>query len=471
MVERRQGDAAASERSFRKACDLAPGTVEFLNNLAVAVRAQGRLDEAIALYRQALAVDPDNARVHGNLGNALDAAGHTDQAELHLRRALSAAPNDLDAAHNLAAHLIRAERQEEAVPLLECVVAQDPARWDSLTNLGVALLAVGRPRDAEACYRRALDLRPGVPETHYDLAWVLLLTGRWDEGWREYEWRWRLPTFASRRPAGDAPDWDGGSLPNGTLLVYAEQGYGDAIQFVRYAVLAKARVERVIVSCPTPLVRLLATVAGVDHVVPDTAPPPLADARAAMMSLPRLFTTTPASVPMPAPYVPAPPPSIPLPARGRRRIGFVWAGSPTNKIDRQRTCDVAHFTRLIAQVDADFVSLQVGPRARDLDGVTADNLAFRAEGRVGDFLDTAAVVGQLDLVIGVDTAVMHLAAAMGRPTWILLPHMPDYRWLLGRADSPWYSSVRLFRQRAKGDWEQVFSDVVRALTSRLDSAG
>lgn len=468
-LQRRTGDLDGSTRSFRRACGLQPGVVEYLNNLAVAVRAQGQFDEAIALYRRGLAIDPDNARIHANLGNALDTAGRAIEAEPHLRKAVAAAPGDMDAAHNLAAHLIRAERQDEAISLLERVVAGDPARWDALTNLGVALLAVGRASEAEVRYRQALALRPEVPETHYDLAWVLLLTGRWDEGWREFEWRWHLPTFGSRRPGGAAPEWDGAPLPHGTLLVYAEQGFGDTIQFVRYAVLARTRARRVIVSCPRPLVRLLSTIDGVDEVVADDMPPPQSDARVAMLSLPLHFGTTPDSVPMVDPYVPVPPPRVDLPNTGRRRIGFVWAGSPANKIDRQRTCEVTHFTSLMTTIDGDFVSLQVGPRARDLDSVSFENLVFSADGQVGDFLDTAALIGQLDLVVGVDTAVMHLAAAMGLPTWIVIPFMPDYRWLLTRADSPWYRSVRLFRQRTKGDWHQVFSEVAAALTDWSDA--
>ncbi|MDX2223508.1 MAG: tetratricopeptide repeat protein [Rhodospirillaceae bacterium] len=470
-LQRRAGDIAGSELSFRRACELAPATAEYLNNLAVAARAGGRLDDAIALYRQALAADPDSARVHGNLGNALDAAGRPDEALPHLRAAVAAAPDDLDAAHNLAVHLIRIECQDEAVPLLRRVVAHDPSRWDSLTNLGVALLAVGRPAEAEACYRRALSLRPGVPETHYDLAWVLLLTGRWYEGWHEYEWRWRLPSFASRPPPGEAQTWDGTPLPEGTLLVYAEQGFGDAIQFVRFARVAKSRVARVVVMCPRPLMRLLSTVPGLDGVVPDTDPPPPADARAAMMSLPFLFGTTPESVPMAEPYIPVPAPRGVLPPKARPRIGFVWAGSPANKIDRQRTCGVAHFLQLMDRVSADFVSLQIGPRAADLARGAPDRLIFRADGRVEDFMDTAALIGELDLVVGVDTAVLHLAAAMGKPTWILLPFMPDYRWLLNSSESPWYRAVRLFRQREKGEWSQVFDDVSTALTHWLRSAG
>ncbi|MCB2106513.1 MAG: tetratricopeptide repeat protein [Rhodobacteraceae bacterium] len=467
-LERKLGRDADAEKSFRQSLALAPDSVDTLNNLAVVVRAQGRIAEAISLYEKALANAPDTALLHANLGNAYDLAGETAKAEHHLRRAVEIDPELRDARHNLAAHLIRAERQDEAIPLLEWVVARDPDRWDSLTNLGVATLAVGHTDDAERYYRKAISLRPDVPETHYDLAWVLLLTGSWQEGWQEYEWRWKLPTFTSRRPSTDLPEWDGADMPGGTLLIYAEQGFGDCIQFARYALLAKRRVSSVVLVCPRPLLRLVRTIPEIDAVAAsDEKTLPRADAQVAVMSLPLIFQTTPDTVPYPKAYVPRPVPDskIRLPNHGGRpRIGIVWAGSPDNKIDRQRNCDVAHFKSLIGSVDADFVSLQVGPRAQDLGDWAHPRLIYNADGNVGDFLDTAGLIAQLDLVVGVDTAVMHLAASMGIPTWVMLPYMPDYRWLLGRSDSPWYKCVRLFRQNEKGVWDQVFTDIIRSLT-------
>jgi hypothetical protein len=190
------------------------------------------------------------------------------------------------------------------------------------------------------------------------------------------------------------------------------------------------------------------------------------------MSLPRILGITPENVPDAAGYIAAPttiPDALQIPATAVPLIGIVWAGSPDNKIDRQRTIDATRFAELMAGVDAAFVNLQVGPRANDLLGDGSDCVIFGCDGVVADFHDTAAIVAQLDLVIGVDTAVMHLAAALAKPAWLLLPMMPDYRWLLGRADSPWYNSVRLFRQEQRGDWNQVFADVAAALTVWLSS--
>ena len=461
-LERKSNQVEAAARSFAVALRLNPGDADNLNNLGVIARAQGDLVSAIDYYQRSLAARP-SALAYANLGNALDAAGRTAEARECLRAAHTLDPYSIDAAYNLAAHEIRSDAPEEALALLSKVTAQAPERWDAWTNRGVAELAVGRVHDAERSYRRALALKPMLPEAEYDLAWILLLTGRWGEGWTAFESRWRLPRFA-KRPAITAPEWDGADLGDGTLLIYSEQGFGDGLQMIRYAVEARRRAGSVIVLCPPALHRLFATVAGVDRVVTTEAEVGAVAARVAMMSLPHLFavetTQPPASAYLTRPAAQR----FVLPKKARRRIGFAWAGSPDNKIDRIRTCDAAHFVRLLSGVDAEIVNLQVGAKAKEFTAAGGRATAFDCDGAVTDFHDTAEIVAQLDLIIAVDTAVVHLAGAMGIPAWVLLPYMPDYRWLLDRADSPWYGSVRLFRQRRRGDWNQVFGDVAAALT-------
>lgn len=458
---------AAAEASFRRQLALSPDDAHALNNLGVALRAQGRLAAAAEAYRAALARAPGLALAHANLGNALDALGETAAAETHLRAAAELAPASADARYNLGAHLVRTEQADEAVAHLRFVAAAAPERWDAWTNLGVALTALGETEEAERCCRRAIALRPDAPEAHYNLAWLLLLTGRWTEGWREYEWRWQLPHFSSIRRHGAVPAWDGTPRPGATIVLHAEQGLGDAIQFARLAAAVRERCGRVILDCHPGLTTLLGTVAGVDTVVAfGTALPPH-DAHAYLPGLARLLGLTPESVPGAAGYLRAPAPraGLRLAPTGRRRVGIVWVGSPDNKIDRRRSCDPALFAELLRDLDVEAVSLQTGAAAAHAPPTT-----FAINGVVQDWADTAAVVAQLDLVIGVDTGVMHLTGALGRPGWLLLPFSPDFRWLLGRADTPWYRSIRLFRQPRPGDWPAVFAAVRAALTDWLRTA-
>ncbi|MBY0509772.1 MAG: tetratricopeptide repeat protein [Rhodospirillaceae bacterium] len=455
----------AAENSLRKALALTPHDVDVLNNMGVVVRAQGRTEEAVGYYREALARGGDRAVIHANLGNALTLLGHTAMAETHLRRAVALAPDNAEARYNLGVFLTRAENPAEAVGHFRAALKILPDNVDAWTNLGVALLDTGDTQGAEDCYRRAVALRPDNAEAHYNLAWVLLLTGQWTEGWQEYEWRWSLPNFSSRKRSFDQPSWDGQPV-SGTLLLHAEQGLGDAIQFVRYAAAARGRCARLVIECPKVLQRLFADLA--DDVVAAGDELPAFDAHAPFMSLPRIFATTPENAPRAKAYLNAPAPApdhLRLPVSGRPRIGLVWAGSPDNKIDRRRTLPARLFGALAAGTDADFISLQVGARAQEAEDLPPEKLVFACEGRVADFSETAAVIGQLDLVVGVDTAVIHLAAAMGKPAWMLAPFMPDYRWLLWREDSPWYPSIRLFRQHKMEDWRQVIARVALALTN------
>ncbi len=461
-VERKLGRGPEAEASLRRAHALAPGDADILNNLGAVLRDDGRAAEAVALYRQALKLAPTRAMILTNLGNALAALGELDEAEAHLRKALLLDPVTNDARLGLALLLAANERGSEAIPLLNDALARDPANRDAGVNLGVALLAAGDIAGAEAQYRDVLARAPKDAEAHYNLAWVLLLTGRWREGWEHYEWRWKLKHFSSLIRGFKKPVWDGAPFA-GTLLVHAEQGLGDCIQFARLLDAARARCAQLVFECPRPLVRLLKDLPGVDRVIAAGDPPPPFAQHIPLMSLARVLGLTPDAIPAPNGYIaaPPPPPALRLPATSAQRIGLVWAGSPDNRIDRRRSFPAGVFAPLCRIPGVEVVSLQVGARseeAGDLRGIV-----FDCAGKVSDFADTAAVIAQLDLVIGVDTAVIHLAGAMGKPVWLLLPLMPDYRWLLGRADSPWYSAMRLFRQRKAGDWEGVIAEVGAAL--------
>ncbi len=465
--ERAHRQPADAEVSLRRALTLRPGDSNILNDLGVIVRAQGRTAEAVSIYREALAIAPNDPLTHGNLGNALTELKEIDAAEEHLRQAVALAPGSVAHRCNLAIFLTREDRPHEAVILFRDVLMRAPGHADAWTNLGVAQLDMGDVADAEASIRKAVSIAPQNAEAHYNLAWVLLLTGQWREGWREYEWRWRMRHFSSKRRTFTPPLWNGAKI-EGALLLHAEQGLGDAIQFVRYAEAANARCGRLILECPKALVRLFKTIPAINEVIAAGEALPAFDAHAPLMSLPHIFDTMPETAPNKVPYLKAQDlkaqGGLTLPKSERRRIGLVWAGSPDNKIDKRRTLPAALFAPLMEETAADFVSLQVGPKAGEAAALPQDRLVFACDGHVEDFADTAAVIAQLDLVIGVDTAAIHLAGALGIPVWVLLPKMPDYRWMLGRDDSPWYPSMRLFRQEESGNWEDLMWRIRAALT-------
>ncbi len=463
-VERALGRGAEAETSLRRAVALAPEDAGILNNLGAILRDLGRAEEAVSLYRRALTLVPARPVTRINLGNALAAVGHLEEAEGHLREALLRDPLSAEANLGLALLLAANERGAEAIPLLQSVLARDPGHQDAAVNLGVALLATGDVTGAEDAYRQVLARAPKNPEAHYNLAWVLLLTGRWREAWPHFAWRWKLKHFSSRLRGFKRDPWDGTPF-SGTLLVHAEQGMGDAIQFGRLLAEARTRCDRLVFECHRPLLRLLASLAGVDEIVAAGDPLPPFIQHIPLMSLPGVLDLTPDTIPGAAGYLS--PPASPASPRPNRRIGIVWAGSPDNKIDKRRSLPARLLTPLLALPGLEFVSLQVGPRAAEM----GDLPGLILPGPVADFADTATVIAGLDLVIGVDTAVIHLAGAMGKPVWTLLPFMPDYRWLLGRTDSPWYASMRLFRQETAGDWEDVIARVSNALRTWQGKGG
>ncbi|NKB43426.1 MAG: tetratricopeptide repeat protein [Alphaproteobacteria bacterium] len=466
-VERRVNQNGEAHTSLTQALVLAPKDTAVLNDLGVLCRALGKYSDAESHYRAALAIDPDASLTHANLGNVLERLNRLDEAEDSLRRAYELNPEAPDTAYNLAAVLTKLERPDEALPLLERIVDNNPDRWDTWTNLGVARMDTGDLDGAEVALRQSLALRPENPEAHYNLAWLLLLGGQHAEGWTELEWRWQLPEFSSLKKSFDCPTWDGEPLGDRTLLVHAEQGFGDAIQFARFIAEIPKENGTVILDCHPPLARLLKGVLGIDRVIPTGESLPRFDTHIPLLSLPKLLAYRGERSAQSSGYLPAQTvtPQTTLPNSSKRKIGLVWAGAPENKIDRRRQVAIENFLPLFEETDADFIGLQVGPRSRDGEIFPAGRLTYSCDGVVADFCDTAAIVGQLDLVIGVDTATIHLSGALGIPTWVLLPYMPDYRWGLGTPETAWYDSMRLFRQPERGNWASVIGDICNALRS------
>jgi tetratricopeptide (TPR) repeat protein len=443
---------------YHKALTLRPDLVESLDNLAGALQSQGKSDEAQACYERVLALRPDRVESLIGLGVVLRAQGRPEEAIARYRRALAVSPDHPDARSNLGVALVDLGRPEEAITHHKKALALQPGRAELHYNLGSALQRQGLHAEALACYGRALTLNPDYAQAHLNRSLALLLTGEFDEGWREYEWRFVVARYDRNF---DQPLWSGEPLGGRRILVHAEQGFGDALQFVRYVPAVAERGGRVVLEVPEPLVRLVRTVAGASQVVARGDPLPAFDCHCPLLSLPRLFKTDLAAIPGAVPYLTVPAEASAawaerIPATPGLRVGIVWAGTTVGAID------LGSLQPLWDLGGVSWFSLQTGERSGDiasLDGVKITDLSPW----LTDFAETAAAVCRLDLVISVDTSVAHLAGALGRPTWLLLRHPPEWRWLLEREDSPWYPTARLFRQNEEGDWPRVAREVAAAL--------
>jgi tetratricopeptide (TPR) repeat protein len=448
---------------YRKALALRPDAPATLDNLAAALRGQGDLAAAQASYEQALALAPGRVESHIGLGVVSRESGRPEEAAAHYRRALALAPDHPEARNNLAVVLVDLDRPEEAAGHYRQVLAQQPNRAETHNNLGIALERQGGYAEAIACYDRALILAPNYAEAHFNRAHALLATERFDEGWREYEWRFAVARYER---GFDRPLWSGEPLAGQTILIHAEQGFGDTLQFVRYIAAVAGCGGRVVLEAPQLLVRLLRTTAGIVDVVAAGDPLPDFDCHCPLLSLPRVFNTGLATIPAAVPYLSLPAETSAAWA-GRiatapgLRVGVAWSGSLVGVVDR-RPIDLRLLQPLSQIPGVSWFSLQVGEQSRDLALLDRPDIADLSPW-LTDFAETAAAVCHLDLVISIDTSVAHLAGALGRPTWILLPYNADWRWLGQREDSPWYPTARLFRQQRPGDWAGVIGALGAAL--------
>jgi tetratricopeptide (TPR) repeat protein len=444
--------------SYRKALAVRPDAIETLDNLAGALRMQGHPDEAQACYERAIALWPNHLESLIGLGVVLRDQGRLEDAVACYNRALAQVPDHLDARNNLGVALTDLGRPDEAITQYERILARNPNRAEAHYNLGVALGRRGQYGEELAAYERALNLNPDYAQAHFNRAHTLLLTGQFKEGWAEYEWRFAVAQYDR---GFDRPLWSGEPLAGRSILIHAEQGFGDALQFVRYIPAVAECGGRVVLEVPEPLVRLARTVAGVSQVVARGDPLTAFDYHCPLLSLPRVFKTNPATIPDAVPYLRVPGEASTawaerMPATPGLKVGVVWAGTTVGAIDLRL------FQQLWEVDGVSWFSLQVGERSGDISSLAGVKITDLSPW-LTDFAETAAAVCRLDLVISVDTSVAHLAGALGRPTWLLLRDPPEWRWLLEREDSPWYPTARLFRQRKEGDWPCVAREVAAAL--------
>ncbi len=488
LAHHQAGRWAEAVAAYDDVLAAAPDKIAALVNKGAALRALGRAAEAMACYWRALAVEPDNLEARCNAGNALLDLGRTEEAravletalrneprtaeawlamgnvllrhdqqaaaEAAFRRAVALTPKNVAARLRLAG-LLEPRKPEAALAEFETLRAAVPAEPSAHSGTGQCLISLGRLVEAEPHLRRALDLDANHLDAHLGLARLLLLRGDLSAGWVEYEWRRKKSE--GRYPKLPGSEWDGSDPAGKTILVYAEQGFGDTIQFMRYLPLLAERGARVVVVCQKSLLRLVEKVQGVAHAQAVWKPLPAYDAWVPLLTLPLHFGTTPESIPAQVPYISATPLVTPLPRPlgTRLKVGLVWAGSATHGHDEDRSVGLETLLPLTGVPGTAFYSLQAGPRAADLGKMAHPALIADLSPALKEFSYTAGIIEQLDLVITVDTAVAHLAGAMGKPVWVLIPFSPDWRWQMERTDSPWYPTMRLFRQDTAGEWASV----------------
>jgi tetratricopeptide (TPR) repeat protein len=432
-------------------------------------------EEALASYDRALALQPDFAEAHSNRGNPLYDLRRFEEALASYDRALALQPDLAEAHSNRGNALHKLGRFAEALASYERALALRAGYFQVLCNRGIALQHLRRFEEALASYAGALAARPDYPDAHYNEGHCRMLIGDLPRGWEKHEWRWDMPLFRHHKRNFVQPQWLGSDDVAGkTILLHADHGLGDTIQFCRYAPLVAARGARVILEVQKPLQELMRTLDGGAQIVARGDPLPDFDLHCPLLSLPLAFGTQLATIPSATPYLRASPAAVRhwdarLGARNRPRIGLAWSGSPLHENDHNRSIGLSSFLQLAAGVDATFVGLQKGIRAGDAAVLQGRSDLLRVGEEFEDFSDTAAVISNLDLIISVDTSVVHVAGALAKPVWILLPFALDWRWLLDREDSPWYPTARLFRQDDTRAWDNVIADVRAALHNYIRS--
>ncbi len=480
------GNLSEAIAYYRQALEINPNYAKTHNNLAVALKQQGNLLEAIDHYRQAVKFGNTNElplpTIYHNLAVTLEEIGQFAEAITEYQSAINLSPNFAEAHYNLARLLENAGQTEAAIWHYREAIKYQPNFAQAYSNLGNIFKKIDQLAEAINCYEQAIAIKPDYAEAHWNLGISLLITGNLKRGFAEYEWRWATADFPRR--SFPQPLWDGTPLNGKTILLYNEQGFGDQIQFIRYVALVAQQGGRIIVECPQPLARLFETVPCVQQIAIKGEPLPEFDLHCPLMSLPHIFGTTLATIPAPIPYV-NPPLLLNQKNRGNSlllnpnfHIGIVWAGNPNHQQDALRSCELRYFLPLLNLPEVKLYSLQKGDRVKDLSTLGFDppqpplkrgELVHieNLDSQLNDFADTAAIVDQLDLVITVDTAIAHLAGAMGKPVWLLLGNHQDWRWMQERQDSPWYPTMRIFRLSQSGDWDELFQRVFAALQATL----
>jgi len=457
--------------SYDKAIALKSDFVEPLCNRGGALQELKRFDAALASYDQAIALKPNSAEAFCNRGLALQELKRFDEALANYDKAIALTPDYAEAFCSRGAALQALKRLDEAMASYDKAIALKSDYADAFCNRGAALQELKRLDQAMVSYDRAIALKPDHADGYRNRALASLLMGRYHEGWTDNEWRWKAKDFPSKRPNVEASTWQGEDLSGRHLLVFSEQGLGDVIQFVRYLPLLAERKCKITLLAPAKMLPLLRLLSEQIEVVSELRGVESFDFQIPLMSLPLAFNTRLETIPSKIPYLFASPERVKvweerLPKSQVPRVGIGWAGNPIFRGDKLRSIGLPRLLPLLSIPQVQFISLQKDLRSGDEQLLRHHPQVIHLGDRLDDFAETAAVMSLLDLIISSDTAPVHLAGALGRPVWVLLQYVPDWRWLLDRDDSPWYPSARLFRQPAAGDWDSVVAKVIEELTFR-----
>jgi tetratricopeptide (TPR) repeat protein len=472
-----QGETQEAEDLVRRAISLDGLAPIFHLSLGNFLSGRGKSNEAVESFRQALRLEPRLAEGHFNLANELFKRNQIEESIFHYQEALRVKPDLAEGHYNLGKAFEKLDKLEEAEVSYRRALKRKPDYFDAWFNLAISLSDQCKLRDAQRCYQQALAMKPDDVDANWNLSLIFLLSGNLKEGWQKYEWRLKQPKY--RFLQSQKKRWRGEEAPDKTLLVRAEQGLGDVLQFIRFIPLLKPRVGRVLFECQPSLTRLLRNFSGIDETYsrnPDLSPPDVPyDMDSPLLSLPGILEVTLDSIPADIPYILPEKERVEEwklripPDSGKFKIGIVWAGHVGHRGNTKRSISLLSWAPLAGIRGVTFFSMQVGEAAAEAGNPTPGMNLVDLTDSIADFADTAAFISLLDMVISVDTAAAHLAGAMGKPVWTLLPFAPDWRWLLGRKDTPWYPTMRLFRQRAPGDWKGVFAEIATDLRGMIDS--
>jgi tetratricopeptide (TPR) repeat protein len=464
LEHHRAGRLREAESIYRQVLTQVPNHVDANHLLGVLAGQAGHHDLAIQQIQRAITLNPSVAEFHVNISEMLRLTRKLDDAVAHARRAIQINPNFASAYASLGLALGEKGQIEEAITTFNKAThlqPNDPMVWINFGNLH---WENDHYEEALALFRRAATVDPNSVEAHWSIARVLLQLGQLAEGWEEFEWRFKYARMRLDR-GFPQPRWDGSDLTGKTILVYTEGGLGDAVNFIRLLPFVAQHNGKIILECQPAVQPLFEMLPNIEQIIPRGQPLPAFDCQIALQSLPRLMHITLDNIPNQVPYLQIPKShqekwSGKLPNDGKLKVGVVWCGVMYNEEDfRSRSLEVFH--PLLKIPDIHFVSLQKGNAASEKPSEGVSWFDFSAD--LNDFADTGALIQNLDLVISVDTSVAHLAAALAKPTWVLIPAQSDFRWLLNRTDSPWYPTMRLFRQPRKVPWPDIFQKVTEAL--------
>lgn len=469
----REGRLADAERVFARAAEARPDDGMVCMNLAATLASQGKHEAALPWLLRAVELRPNDAGAHYNRGRSLATLKRFAEAAPVLERALQLAPDAIDVLYELAICNQMLGRDGLAIAQFQRVLEVAPDHATAHAYLSQTLRELGQFDAALQHIARAVELEPNNPQFRHVYGLSLLLEGQWEPGWIYAESRWRTPEYA---PAIEAlapmPQWGGSPLSGKRIYIHPEQGMGDMIQFIRYAPLVAERGGHTIVGCRANMMELIAGAQGVGEVFNMTAEIPPFDCWIPLLSLPRIFKAAPGTIPANVPYLRPDPARLERWAQrigndGSFRVGLAWAGNPEHIRDHHRSTTLKQFAPLAGIGGVKFFSLQKGAGSEQTQSPATGMHVIDLDSELHDLSDTAAAIANLDLVIAVDTAVAHLAGALGKPVWMLVGYSPDWRWLRDRADSPWYPTMELMRQRKLHDWGELLRRVAGKLRTRI----